>query len=519
MVLTVTHRAPIASLPVELLSYIFLLGAHTPDPEHHEEGYSTDELTRGGISPCMSSSSTSPEVFASVNKHWRVVALGTPHLWTRIVVTIGDTMNDRGGPIFANASRYLARSAKCLLDIFIDARDPDWDFSEVDPYNDELYDYQHPFRVEHMHHVLNILLPHVRRFRSLAILTDRWAPMQTALDCISMELPQLISAPRPLPLSLPSLESLVLMRCNEFVPYLAEFSPADRKDPNYLPFSALLRANERAQTDEPVLPRLKKLILSGVHTNWAELPRLLPAQLTARAPGLETLELSYHCNEVRPTERDFKALLERCPRLKELTVRVSGPRSPGDMSTSCSSSYVEEPLPLPCLESIELGYDDAYAAATILDTLNAPALRHLALEESSSPALEERLDAEPLLTACTVPTAQASVAAGKPPFPALESLALTKVDASAEAFAALYKALPSLRELTVSQMFLLGGEALRPDVTVAFKPPILPPGRVVEVIEAAGEHIADRLEVRQPCEGARTAQHGPGGSGASHALY
>ena len=132
MALTLTHQAPIATLPVELLSYIFLLGAHTSDPATVDGGCSTHELGRDDISPCMTSSSTSPDVFASVNKHWRAVALGTPHLWTRIVVTIGDTMNDRSGPMFANASRYLSRSAKCPLDIFIDARDPDWDFSEVE---------------------------------------------------------------------------------------------------------------------------------------------------------------------------------------------------------------------------------------------------------------------------------------------------------------------------------------------------------------------------------------------------
>ncbi len=341
-----------------------------------------------------------------------------------------------------------------------------------------------------MHHVLNILLPHVRRFRSLAILTDRWAPMQTALDCLSMEIPGFVETPHPLPSSLPFLESLVLMRCNEFVPYHAEFSPAEGKDPNHLPFSALLSADERAQIEEPVLPRLKKLILSGVHTNWAALPRLLPTQPTPRAPGLETLELSYHCNDVRPAERDFKALLERCTRLKELVVRVSGPRSP-ETSTTCSASYVEEPLPFPLLDSLELGYDDAYTAATILDMLHAPALRHIALEESSSPASEVRVDAGPLLTACTVPL---SASLG-PPFPRLESLALTKVDASAEAFAALYEALPGLRALTVSQMFVLGGEALRPGVRLAFEPPVFPPARVVEMIEAGDEHIASRLAV------------------------
>lgn len=363
-----------------------------------------------------------------------------------------------------------------------------------------------------MHHVLNMLLPHVRRFRSLAILTDRWAPMQTALDCLSMEIPGFVDTPRPLPPSLPFLESLVLMRCNEFVPYHAEFSPAEGKDSNHLPFVALLSANEGAQTAEPVLPRLKKLILSGVHTNWAALPRLLPAEPTPRAPGLETLELSYHCNDVRPTERDFKALLERCTRLKELVVRVSGPQSP-ETSTTCSSYYAEEPISFPYLNSVELGYDDAYTAATILDMLHAPALRHLALEESSSPASEVRVDAEPLLVACTVPAGTApTTTPGTPlpgPFPRLESLALAKVDASAEAFAALYGALPRLRTLTVSQMFLLGSEALRPDVEVAFEPPVLPPSRAVEAIEVGGEHVASRLEVRGSVSAARD-----GGSGS-----
>ena len=131
MALTLNHQAPIYRLPVELLSYIFLLGAHTPDPPHQDEEACTDVLGRDDISPCMSSSSTTPDVFASVSRHWRAVALGTPHLWTRIVVTIGDTMSDRA-PMFANASRCLSRSAKCPLDIFIDARDPDWDFTEVE---------------------------------------------------------------------------------------------------------------------------------------------------------------------------------------------------------------------------------------------------------------------------------------------------------------------------------------------------------------------------------------------------
>lgn len=348
-----------------------------------------------------------------------------------------------------------------------------------------------------MHHVLNILLPHVRRFRSLAILTDRWAPMQTALDCLSMEISAFVSAPSPLPSSLPMLETLVLMRCNEFVSYHSEFSPADRKDPTYLPFSALLHNPDSAG---PVLPGLKKLQLSGVHMHWPSLPLLLHQQ---HSP-LETLDLSYHCSEVRPSERDFRALLERCPKLRTLNVRVSGPKSP-DSAYSCRTAPEEDTLSMPALETVILGYDDPYTAATMLDMLDAPNVRHLMLEDSSCP--EDRSDATPLLQACTVSSVHARL--GMPPFPRVAALSLHRVDASAETFEALYGALPALRSLSVSQMFLLGGKALRPDVELSFEPLVLSTtGSVAESVQADGELVANKLT--QPWEpaiaGVRPAQ-------------
>ena len=118
------RRPPIARLPVELLSDIFLLGAHAPDED--------SQIREDDISPCLSSSSTSPDVFAAVCRHWRAVAIRTPQLWTRICITIGDIVYSRRGETFASVSRAVARSGKCPLDIFIDARDPDWDFSEAE---------------------------------------------------------------------------------------------------------------------------------------------------------------------------------------------------------------------------------------------------------------------------------------------------------------------------------------------------------------------------------------------------
>ena len=124
MVQTLHRRSPIACLPVEILSHIFLLAAHTPDEDV--------EPPEDEISPCLSSSSTSPSVLAAVCRHWREVAIATPRLWTRICVTIGDIMYRRRGGTFSAVSRSVARSGKCPLDILIDARDPEWDFSETE---------------------------------------------------------------------------------------------------------------------------------------------------------------------------------------------------------------------------------------------------------------------------------------------------------------------------------------------------------------------------------------------------
>ena len=134
-------QAPIERLPIELLSYIFILGAHTPDLQDFDSDPTEGQSEPGGygpygedenvVSPCVLSSSTPPDVFAAVNRHWRAVALGTPKLWTRICVTIGDLQHGSSdGGWFPTVSRYVSRSRRCPLDIYIDARDPEWDFSE-----------------------------------------------------------------------------------------------------------------------------------------------------------------------------------------------------------------------------------------------------------------------------------------------------------------------------------------------------------------------------------------------------
>ena len=91
--------SPIDRLPVELISYIFSLSSdHT--------------------------------LFTQVNKRWRTIALSTSALWTNICITI----RDLNGPLLHtnHITKYLTLSRKSPLNILIDARDPDWDFTETE---------------------------------------------------------------------------------------------------------------------------------------------------------------------------------------------------------------------------------------------------------------------------------------------------------------------------------------------------------------------------------------------------
>jgi hypothetical protein len=118
------NRSP-SYLPVELLSYIFILGAHSP-PEHE------DERGLQELPPFSSESVERPLIYAAVCRHWRTVALNTAALWTNVCITIG-SMTDNGQKKSLSPSHitsYLSLSKKCPLNILLDARDFDWDFSE-----------------------------------------------------------------------------------------------------------------------------------------------------------------------------------------------------------------------------------------------------------------------------------------------------------------------------------------------------------------------------------------------------
>ncbi|KAF8172254.1 hypothetical protein K438DRAFT_1612125, partial [Mycena galopus ATCC 62051] len=214
----------IARLPTELLSKIFMLaiGQHAPrEPT---------PLTM------------SPTTISHVGRRWRQVALATGNLWTTIVLTFPTSSEQ-----ITRTLVWLARSKTCPLDIFLDFRDPEWDWEED----------THGFRWVDMEAVLtHILLPFAPRWRTLELLTDTWAPIFAFLVHT-----------RPVGASLNELETLSLARCNAYLARRGEvFGPAALGQ--HLPlfgFGAM-----GMEVEGP--PGLRQVMLTGVHIDWSVAP-------------------------------------------------------------------------------------------------------------------------------------------------------------------------------------------------------------------------------------------------------
>jgi hypothetical protein len=131
-------------LPVELLAHIFLLATHSTSQKGTDN--SADELENDNL-PFDPANITTPLAISAVNGQWRQIALSTPTLWTSICVVwepVDDSMevdessrplSDFQYPTTMNTPHIntsLVRSGSSPIDIIIDARDPDWEFGDVE---------------------------------------------------------------------------------------------------------------------------------------------------------------------------------------------------------------------------------------------------------------------------------------------------------------------------------------------------------------------------------------------------
>ncbi|KAJ8082389.1 hypothetical protein PM082_008244 [Marasmius tenuissimus] len=392
-----TIRTPVDRLPVELLSYILVLGTHS-SPSISDDSQESTSFNVDSVKI--------PLVFTAVNRHWRTIALNTPALWTSLCVTVGslegvsDADDYRSVLNTSHVTSYLSLSRKYPLDILIDARDMEWDFCEPEyalgtPFrltcNTHLYfripnfddytgDYTPPFSPQTMSVVIALLLPHISRWRSIDILTDTWAPMYAALNMLNESLTTL---------GAPLLESLTLMRCNDYISHSPQFQPRHMRHPLFLK----PRSSPNRPLSPGLLPRLRTLTLRGVHVCWSSVPTLV---CTESISPLLCLELSSHSLDVRPSLQEFSSILSSCPLLRKLVVNGSGfafdESKVKQLPVGRRSSLIdsEAPILLPHLQELNLGYRSTLDGRKILGLFRAPNVTRLTLEDASHPGdLEE----------------------------------------------------------------------------------------------------------------------------------
>ncbi|KAG6867955.1 hypothetical protein C0993_009140 [Termitomyces sp. T159_Od127] len=365
------RSSPISTLPFELLSYIFRLATHEANEDERYPVIDAETIKM-------------PVILSRVSHFWRNVVQTTPSLWTSICVT-GALVEDRIGRGSQLNDAHLLTSLRLSqhqsLDILIDARDEQWNFQE--PEIEDMTEHEGPiyeplFTPAHMRTAISLLLPHMFRWRSLTILTDSWVQMYAALRDIQ---PHIITK------GAPCLEALTLMRCNDFISYSHTFAPSDMRLP------AFLDMNNTTPSHHNLLPRLRHLTLSGVHVDWPSLSSIL----SKADHGLDTLDLSSHCLDVRPNLHEFRQLLSECPHLKSLVIKGSGPLIPDDNDGTSVASDDIQPVHLPHLRDMTLGYRSVFEGQTILKTIDAPHVESLTLEDGSHPGAVEDLNVSTLL--------------------------------------------------------------------------------------------------------------------------
>lgn len=464
------HPCHINVLPVEILSYIFTLATH-------DTVSTNNDYKRRYEVPFTHDSVTMPTVLASVHRHWRNIALSTSTLWSSLVMSLGqvvrvkvgsDAHDERAYTTFLDVQRlaaHIARSRNSSVDILIDTRDPEWDFEddgeECSTHDETCFPY-----ATYIPQILDLLFPQMYRWRSLTILSDTWAPLRVALERLSV--PTLTKGS-----GAPRLETLMLMRCNEFLGHSDAFSPRTQHIFDGIPFAALTGAplhDLSAQSDP--LPKLQNLTLVGVHLNWTHFSRYtlgaaLNKPLSHVSGCIQSLELSQHCREVRPTFDEFTGILKACPLLRKLVIRVSGPRFDAGVQHSDHS------VSLPLLEEIHLGYTNVEDAVMIFSHIDAPNLITLSIEDANHIVIPNDEDSGPLLAylatgfldLCDVSTERglnhgpysyysatskdSVTKTVKAPFPHLERLSLDSVIACMIPFSLLMAAIPKLRHLSL----------------------------------------------------------------------
>lgn len=400
---------PINNLPNEILAYIFHVGTFMDDEEDEEVGEEEAVRSWGGVEydeeefatesdSSVGSRGDEPEsaelpfqvLVSHVCKHWREVAIDSPELWNFITFS--------EGPPFSRSKIWIERSKGQTLNIDIDCTRP----KDGNPDSDMIEDQEpEPFFSESdFSTILDVIIPHVDRWRSLEVMVNLYPYIHTLLG----RLAECESAP--------FLELLQLY-------HYEDGDDFDEFQPPHLAQGLVLFHNNA--------PKLEHVALWGVHLAWSE---------TSILSGLRELELAYQPKNVRPSWADFARILEQSPDINTLTLCLSGPAG---LPTEWPTDIIE----LPSLKNLVLAYHEPEYICALLQLISVPNVTSLALDfdDSDYSSLAHQL-------ATAAPGKKKSLLAG------LENLKISGLPCKTDAIHQIYGQLVNLQSLNLNCSFL-----------------------------------------------------------------
>ncbi|KAG6844061.1 hypothetical protein H0H87_010059 [Tephrocybe sp. NHM501043] len=388
------RRANIYSLPVELLTRIFVLGAGYDYPYAE-----TPFLLKPDQDYYAIPSSSFQLLVSHVCRHWRQVALRTPSLWNMLHL--------REPAHIVRAEEYISRCLPSphLFDILVDTVAVREHIPGVTLCRDEIIQ------------IFKIICPHVKRWRAFHLKVRDHECKAAARQHLSTCGPA------------PYLETLQLYHFEDYLTsqnlYLATYRPP-----------VMVFSND--------LPRLKNISLIGVNLPWEQSPYLA---------HLHTLELALHPENIRPSYEYWENMLRNSPDLQTLSLHYSGPRvANGDTKLVWPTN--SDRIIIQSLENLSLTDLDPDYLVRIMGRLVLPGLKRLCLDlpdQDFTPFISLITNTKqhtPESNSLT-PSTGCLLHPLFPSFSRLESLVITALEASPNSLRNFVRGLNELRMLEV----------------------------------------------------------------------
>lgn len=460
-----TSRDPvlISSLATETLQDIFLFCVHLD-----------------GSPESLLDASWSPILLSHVSRYWRELALSMPRLWNTLFLcgpyqtteTYLKPSSDYSLSIWLQRLQiFLHRSETLPLTIYFDLRCPTWSHSRPEMF--------HPFTIERMSAIVDILIPHISRWESVEILSDTWSPLYIFLGRCSPSTSPSVDGNKMAKTTVPrALRRLSLSRCNAYfsMPDVL-FAPTKWSD-----HFALFGGEA---------PLLKQVLLAGVHVNWINSP----------IQNLTELSLKYHAQDVLPSLSQFITILRASPRLEKLSIYGWAVCS---LDETEALSTLKEAIHLPQLYELALGWVDAEYTIRFfsLFSFRMPRLRSIALEDimnnlnpittlNSSAILD---DLSSRLTENLDPNSETGNVSN------VEELTVHGMDCTLDSCSRFMCTFPNLRTLALhntSQTFLTSLQPPIDDGSAQFACPVLSRLELRDIEEMDRSEAEQLLEARQ----------------------